>query len=77
VGALAGSYASEEPGNFDSERWWNAQSQGTGWRLALQIDFGETLDVMWGDVGTLFWMTRHADVVADRWDQCMLSFQRH
>lgn len=28
------------------------------WTLLLQIDTDDELDMMWGDVGTLYWMTR-------------------
>ena len=62
VQALAGCYEGDGSGHFDYERWQTAQPQVAEWRLALQIDSDEELNVMWGDVGTLFWMMRRADI---------------
>ncbi len=75
VQALAGCYEGDGPGHFDYERWQAARTQVAEWRLALQIDSDEALDVMWGDVGTLFWMMRRDDIESARWDQCMFNFQ--
>lgn len=47
------------------------------WQLVLQIDSDNVLDLMWGDVGTLFWMARRSDIAAGRWDQCMFNFQSY
>lgn len=75
VQAMAGCYEGDWPGHFDYERWQTAQPQVAEWRLALQIDSDEALNVMWGDVGTLFWMMRRSDIESARWDRCMFNFQ--
>jgi uncharacterized protein YwqG len=47
----------------------------TDWRLLLQVDSDDTVDIMWGDVGRLYyWIQR--DRLAERaWDQCWLILQ--
>lgn len=35
------------------------------WELLLQVDSDDDLDMMWGDVGTLYWMARPEDLARD------------
>jgi uncharacterized protein YwqG len=72
VQARAGCFDS---GDFDRARWEAAKSQVPDWRLILQIDSDDGLDVMWGDVGTLYWAARRDDARADRWDDAAFNFQ--
>jgi uncharacterized protein YwqG len=62
-------------GGFDRERWLQLKPQAADWRLLLQIDSDETLDAMWGDAGTVWWMARRDDVAAGRWENGMWNFQ--
>ncbi len=73
VQAVAGCFAAAS--NFDHGKWNRVKHQVAEWRLLLQIDSDDTLDVMWGDVGTLFWAARQADIDAGRWDAGMFNFQ--
>jgi uncharacterized protein YwqG len=73
VQALAGCFAGS--GGFDSSAWERARPQVREWRTILQLDSESHLEVMWGDVGTLWWAARHEDVAADRWDAAMFNFQ--
>ena len=47
------------------------------WRLLLQLDSDEAVDVMWGDVGTLYFWIRESDARAARFDRTWLILQCH
>jgi uncharacterized protein YwqG len=42
------------------------------WELLLQVDSDDDLDMMWGDVGTLYWMARPEDLANN--DLANISF---
>ena len=47
-----------------------------GWRLLLQVDSDLAATGMeWGDEGRLYWMIRHEDLVAARFDRTVLHAQ--
>ena len=72
VRAIAGCYDSNK---FDSKCWEAAKSQVPEWRLILQVESDSGLDVMWGDVGTLYWEARRTDAAAGRWQRPAFNFQ--
>lgn len=73
VQALAG--CSSSTGRFDHALWKQVEEQVPDWRVLLQIDSDDALDVMWGDVGTLHWAARQLDIDAGRWAGGAFNFQ--
>jgi uncharacterized protein YwqG len=73
VQALAGVHANGPA--FDQAARDRLRAQARDWRVVLQLDSDRTLEVMWGDAGTLWWAARHVDVDAGRWDAGMFNFQ--
>ena len=47
------------------------------WRLLFQIDSDEAADVMWGDVGTIYFWVRESDARAGRFERSWLILQCH
>ncbi|MFE5864941.1 YwqG family protein [Streptomyces virginiae] len=45
------------------------------WVLLAQIDTDYAADMMWGDVGTLYWLIRPADLAAGRFDHARFALQ--
>jgi hypothetical protein len=39
----------------------DVQASATHWQLLLQVASDDDADMMWGDVGQLYWLTRDAD----------------
>jgi uncharacterized protein YwqG len=68
-------YVNDDHGQFVRERWETAKSKVAEWRLVLQIDSDDGLDVMWGDVGMLYWAARQKDIDQDNWSNAMFNFQ--
>ncbi|MBT9254707.1 DUF1963 domain-containing protein [Phycicoccus sp. MAQZ13P-2] len=42
------------------------------WDLFFRVDSDDDLDMMWGDVGTLYWLARTGDPASD--DPTAISF---
>jgi uncharacterized protein YwqG len=68
-------YVNDEHGRFDREKWEAAKVRVPEWRVVLQIDSDNGLDVMWGDVGMLYWAARQEDIDQDNWTNAMFNFQ--
>ncbi|HKY90960.1 MAG TPA: YwqG family protein, partial [Nevskiaceae bacterium] len=51
------------------------QAQARDWRLLLQFDTDDDLDVMWGDAGRLYFWVRERDARAGRFDQAWVILQ--
>ena len=47
------------------------------WVLLTQFDSDRTANMMWGDVGRLYWMIRPEDLAARRFDQALFTWQCH
>lgn len=45
------------------------------WRLLLQVDSDDDADMMWGDVGKIYFMIKPADLEARRFGEIRLSLQ--
>jgi uncharacterized protein YwqG len=73
VQAVSGCY--KRGGTFDARRWLEVQDQVKDWRVVVQIDSDQTLELMWGDVGTLYWAVPHADASLGDWSRAMFNFQ--
>jgi len=45
------------------------------WRLLCQIDTDDAANMMWGDVGTLYWLMKPAELRAARFDLARFTWQ--
>jgi hypothetical protein len=61
--------------SFDLKRWEAVKDQVADWRVVLQIDSDDDLGLMWGDVGTIYWAARRADIARGEWSGAMFNFQ--
>ena len=53
-----------------------ALSQGaTAWRLLLQLDTDDDIDMMWGDVGMLYFWIHKDDLAARAWERAWFALQ--
>jgi len=69
-----GLYVGDETG-FDDPRARELARGAEDWRLLLQLDSDETIGMMWGDVGRLYWWIREADLRTRRFDASWLILQ--
>ncbi|MFJ3727871.1 YwqG family protein [Streptomyces sp. NPDC090045] len=65
--ALVGSGASRQDPRLNDE--------AAKWVLLAQIDTDDAADMMWGDVGTLYWLIRPADLAAGRFEEALFTWQ--
>jgi uncharacterized protein YwqG len=75
VQAVSGCFKRGRGGAFDHDRWLEVEDQVKDWRVLLQIDSDQTLDLIWGDVGTLWWAAPSADAARGDWSRAMFNFQ--
>jgi uncharacterized protein YwqG len=47
------------------------------WLLLLQLDSDGTADVLWGDVGMLYFWIRRQDLQEQRFDKVWMTMQCH
>ena len=74
--ASNGIYAGEPSANEEPRA--KALADGAGdWRLLLQVDSDDSLNVMWGDAGILYFWIREQDARARRFDRAWLVLQCH
>ena len=45
------------------------------WRLLLQVDSDDAVDIMWGDVGRLYYWIQRDRLAEGAWYQCWLILQ--
>ncbi|MDH6120269.1 uncharacterized protein YwqG [Kitasatospora sp. GAS204A] len=50
-------------------------SEAQNWVLLAQIDSDDDADMMWGDVGSLYWLIRREDLAAKRFDKAVFTWQ--
>ena len=62
-------------GGFDHARWEQVRHRVPDWRLLLQIDSDDSLDLMFGDVGTLYWAAPAGDIAAHEFSATRFNFQ--
>ena len=74
VQAVNGCY---QGGKFNKKKWKAVQHQVSEWRLLLQVDSDSDLDVMWGDLGAIYFVIRNDDLLQRRFDRAWLVLQCH
>lgn len=62
-------------GGFDHQRWEQVKNEVSRWRLLLQIDSDDSLDLMFGDVGTVYWAAPAQDIAAHDFTASRFNFQ--
>lgn len=62
-------------GGFDRQRWEQVKDEASRWRLLLQIDSDDSLDLMFGDVGTVYWAAPAQDIAAHDFTATRFNFQ--
>ncbi|MGE7432971.1 YwqG family protein [Kitasatospora sp. NPDC001175] len=51
------------------------QAEAERWVLLAQIDSDPAADMIWGDMGSLYWLIRPADLAAKRFDRAVFNWQ--
>jgi len=60
---------------FDDKSWQAIQDEGQQWTLLAQIDSDKEAGMMWGDVGTLYWLIRPEDLAAANFQASSFTWQ--
>lgn len=51
------------------------QKSAQDWVLLLQVDTEDSIDMMWGDSGSLYYWIRREDLRAGNWDAVWLILE--
>jgi uncharacterized protein YwqG len=60
---------------YQDPRAKELQAGAAQWRLLLQIDSQDEAEMMWGDVGRLYYWIKHSDLRARNWERSWLILQ--
>lgn len=60
---------------FDQDRWNQVSDKVAEWSVLFQFDSDDSLDLMVGAAGRLWWAAPTADLRAGRWDSARINFQ--
>ena len=66
-----------DPSGYKDPRAAALEAGAADWRLLLQVDSDDEIDVMWGDAGTIYFWIREDDARARRFDRIWLVLQCH
>lgn len=69
-----GLYCGDSSG-YRSQRAASLRDAATDWRLLLQVDSQDELNMMWGDVGRIYFWIKQDDLIARRWDKVWTILQ--
>lgn len=64
-----------DPSGYKDPRVPALESGANDWRLLLQFDTDDDLDIMWGDAGTIYYWVREQDARADDFTNSWLVLQ--
>jgi len=53
----------------------DAMTEAARWELVLQVESDDSLDMMWGDCGTLYWLARPEDVTRGDLSKIQFTWQ--
>ena len=65
------------PAGYESPEAMRLEGGAKDWRLLLQLDSDEHMDVMWGDAGILYFWVREQEAAAGRFDNVWAILQCH
>lgn len=66
-----------EPAAYETPRATALADAARDWRLLLQVDGDDALNLMWGDAGIIYFWIREQDARARRFDNVWLVLQCH
>jgi uncharacterized protein YwqG len=66
-----------ESGAGSTPRAMALRDRSSEWRLLFQVDSDDAIDMMWGDVGTIYFWIRESDARAGRFEGAWLILQCH
>lgn len=66
-----------DPSGYTDPRAESLKAGADDWRLLLQIDSDTDLDMMWGDVGMLYFWVREQEAKASDFSNCWVVMQCH
>jgi uncharacterized protein YwqG len=69
-----GLYCGDSSG-YEDPRAADLRTGAAEWRLLLQIDSQDEAEMMWGDVGRIYYWIKHSDLVARDWELSWLILQ--
>ncbi len=64
-----------DPSGYKDPRAARLRPGAVEWRLLLQVDTEDQVNMMWGDVGRIYYWIRDEDLAARRWDRSWLVLQ--
>ena len=64
-----------EPDGYRDPRVDNLRVGAADWRLLLQIDSDDDAEMMWGDVGRLYFLMNKDDLIAERFEKAWMVLQ--
>jgi len=62
-------FSNNHVASTDKKLWEQAASRASRWRLLLQFDTDDDLNVMWGDAGTIYYCIPEEDLRASNFDK--------
>jgi uncharacterized protein YwqG len=66
-----------DPSRYHNSRAEEARGGAKDWKLLLQVDSDNALEVMWGDAGVVYFWIRDQDARAKRFENAWLVLQCH
>ena len=69
-----GLYCGDSTG-YQDPRAKDLRDGAAEWRLLMQIDSQDEADMMWGDMGRLYYWIKHSDLLAHDWELSWLILQ--
>jgi uncharacterized protein YwqG len=66
-----------DPSGYNDPRAKELEAGADDWLLLLQLDSDGTADVLWGDVGMLYFWIRRQDLQEQRFDKVWMTMQCH
>lgn len=64
-----------DPSGYEDPRAQALETGADDWRLLLQLDSDDSIEIMWGDCGMLYWWIREEDLKQLRFERVWMSQQ--